>query len=68
MVIYVAAVLMVRVGEKRFLGKNTVFDVILGIVLGSVVSRAVTGFSPFFTKLVAGAGRWWRPGSGCSRR
>ena len=53
-VVYVAAVLMIRVGEKRFMGKNTAFDVILGIVFGSVVSRAVTGNAPFFPTLFAG--------------
>lgn len=53
-IVYVAAIAMVRVGEKRFLGKNTAFDVILGIVLGSVVSRAITGGSPFGPIIVAG--------------
>lgn len=53
-VVYVAAVLMIRVGEKRFMGKNTAFDVILGIVFGSVVSRAITGNAPFFPTLGAG--------------
>ena len=53
-VVYVAAVVMIRVGEKRFMGKNTAFDVILGIVFGSVVSRAITGNAPFFPTLGAG--------------
>ncbi|MBW3633480.1 MAG: DUF421 domain-containing protein [Chloroflexi bacterium] len=54
MVVYVAALMMVRVGEKRFLGKNTAFDVILGIILGSVVSRGINGSAPFFPTLGAG--------------
>lgn len=53
-VVYIAALIMVRMGEKRFLGKNTAFDVILGIIFGSVVSRAITGSSPFFPTLGAG--------------
>lgn len=53
-VVYVSALLMVRIGEKRFLGKNTAFDVILGIIFGSVVSRAITGSSEFFATLGAG--------------
>lgn len=52
--VFIVALLMVRLGEKRFLGKNTAFDVILGIVFGSVMSRAITGSSPFFPTLVAG--------------
>ncbi len=53
-VVYVAALIMLRLGEKRFLGKNTAFDVILGIIFGSVVSRAITGSSAFFPTLGAG--------------
>lgn len=54
-VVYVATVLMVRLGKKRFMGRATAFDVILGIMLGSVVSRAVTGNAPFLPALAAGA-------------
>ncbi len=53
-VVYVAALAMVRAGEKRFLGKNTAFDVILAIMFGSVVSRTITGSSPFIPTLAAG--------------
>jgi len=53
-VVYMSALLMVRIGEKRFLGKYTAFDVILGIIFGSIVSRAVTGSSEFFPTLAAG--------------
>lgn len=53
-VVYVAALLMVRWGEKRFMGKNTAFDVILAVILGSVVSRAITGSAPFFATIAAG--------------
>jgi uncharacterized membrane protein YcaP (DUF421 family) len=54
LIIYLASLLMVRIGEKRFLGKNTAFDVILGIILGSVVSRAINGSAPFFPTILAG--------------
>lgn len=54
LVIYITALMMVRVGEKRFLGKNTAFDVILGIILGSVVSRAINGSAPLFLTILAG--------------
>lgn len=53
--IYVTAITLVRLGEKRFMGKNTAFDMILGIILGSVLSRAITGNSPFFPTIVAAA-------------
>lgn len=53
-VVYVAALITVRLGEKRFFGKNTAFDVILGIIFDSVVSRAITGSSEFFPTLGRG--------------
>jgi uncharacterized membrane protein YcaP (DUF421 family) len=54
LIVYVATLLMVRIGEKRFLGKSTAFDIVLGIMVGSVVSRAITGSAPFFPSLAAG--------------
>lgn len=52
-VVFAVAVVIVRLGEKRFISKNTAFDVILGVMLGSVISRAITGQSPFIPTLCA---------------
>lgn len=52
-VVFVFAVVIVRLGKKRFIGENTAFDVILGVMLGSIISRAITGQSPFVPTLVA---------------
>ncbi len=49
-VVYVVTVVMVRLGKKRFMGRGTAFDVILG----STLSRAITGNAPFFPVLAAG--------------
>jgi uncharacterized membrane protein YcaP (DUF421 family) len=54
-VVFVVTVAIVRLGKKRFLGRATAFDVILGIMLGSIVSRAVTGNAPFAPALAASA-------------
>ena len=51
----VVYVVTVRLGKRRFMGRATAFDVILGIMLGSIVSRAVTGNAPFVPALVASA-------------
>jgi uncharacterized membrane protein YcaP (DUF421 family) len=53
-VVYVAALLMVRMGERRFLGKNTALDVIIGVILGSTVSSAITEVSAFYPAIAAG--------------
>lgn len=54
LVIYIIAILLVKLGEKRFMGKSTAFDMMLGIILGSVLSRAITGNAPFFPIIGAG--------------
>ncbi len=52
-VLYCATVVIVRLGKKRFMSKATAFDVILGIILGSIISRAVTGNAPLLPSLAA---------------
>jgi uncharacterized membrane protein YcaP (DUF421 family) len=47
--------MLVRVVRNRFLGRNTVFDIVLGFVFGSMLSRAINGPSPLIGTLVAGA-------------
>ncbi len=53
LVVYVLAVFIVRFGEKRFIGKFSAFDVILGFMLGSILAGAITGSSSFFPSLAA---------------
>ncbi len=53
LVVFVLAVGMIRLGSKRFMGQSTALDVMLGIVFGSTVSRAITGTAPFFPALAA---------------
>ena len=53
-VIFIAAAVMIRLGSKRFMGQSTSLDVMLVIIFGSVVSRAITGNAPFVPSLCAG--------------
>lgn len=46
---------IIRLGSKRFLSQATAFDTVVGIMLGSVMSRAISGSSPFLLTLLAGA-------------
>ncbi len=41
--VYFAALLMVRLGKRRFLGRYTSFDILLGFVVGSLMARAISG-------------------------
>ncbi len=52
-VVFVLAIIMIRIGNKRFMGKSAALDVLLGIVFGSMVSRAITGNAPFTPTLIA---------------
>lgn len=51
--VYVIGVAMVRLGDQRFIGKYSAFDVIMAIMIGSVLSRAITSPEDFFPKLAA---------------
>lgn len=54
--VYALALLLVRGSSKRFLSQATAFDVIVAIMLGSILSRAINGSAPFApTMLAAGA-------------
>jgi len=53
-IVYMAALIMIRVvGDRRFIGKFAVFDVILSIIYGSTLSRAINGSSAFFESIFA---------------
>ena len=54
-VIYITALIMIRmVGDRRFIGKYAAFDVILSVIFGSTLSRAINGTSAFFETIFAG--------------
>jgi uncharacterized membrane protein YcaP (DUF421 family) len=52
-IVYLVMILFLRLAKKRSLGRATVFDAILVIIIGSVASRAITGNAPFFGALAA---------------
>ena len=52
-VIYLVTIAIVRLGKKRFMGRATAFDVIVGIVLGSIASRGITGNAPMLPAMTA---------------
>ena len=55
LIVYVVALAIVRLGSRRFLSQASAFDVIVAIMLGSVMSRAINGSAPFGPTLVSGA-------------
>jgi uncharacterized membrane protein YcaP (DUF421 family) len=55
-VIYAFSLVIVRLASKRFLSEATAFDVVVGIMLGSIMSRAINGSAPFLPTLLGGVG------------
>jgi uncharacterized membrane protein YcaP (DUF421 family) len=53
--VYVAALALVRLSSKRFLSEATAFDVIVAIMLGSIMSRAMDGSAPFLPTVLTAA-------------
>src|SRR5512133_840990 len=43
LIVFVCAIVIVRVGHKRFMSRMTAFDAVLGFILASVLSRAING-------------------------
>lgn len=54
-VVYVAGILIVRVGKSRVIGRVTSLDIILGFILGSLLGRGITGHAAMSDTLVASA-------------
>lgn len=52
-IIYLIGITLVRLGNKRFVGKMTAFDIIIAIIIGSLLSRAITNTNLFLTILPA---------------
>lgn len=53
-IVFVISLTMVRLGDKRFLSKKTAFDAILGLILASMLARAVNGSAAFWPTLGGG--------------
>jgi len=53
-IVFIVALIMVRLGDKRFLSKKTAFDAILGLILASMLARAVNGSAAFWPTLGGG--------------
>jgi uncharacterized membrane protein YcaP (DUF421 family) len=52
-VIYLATLAVVRLAKTRFLGRASAFDVVVGIIIGSIASRAITGNAPMAPSMAA---------------
>lgn len=54
MIVFVATLIMVRLGSKRSLAEKTAFDAALIVIIASVLARAINGSAPFLPTLIVG--------------
>ena len=52
-VVFCVAVALARFADRRFMGRSACFDFMLGVILGSVLSRGINGQAKFFPTLGA---------------
>jgi hypothetical protein len=53
-IVFLATLIMIRLGHKRLLTRRTPFDAILLVILAAVLSRAINGSAAFFATLGGG--------------
>ena len=54
-VVFFFGVLLSRIADRRILGRMAGYDIVILVLVAAVLSRAVTGVSPFFSTLGASA-------------
>ena len=53
-IVFMAALVIIRCGDRRFLSQKTAFDAVLGFILASMLARAVNGTAAFVPTLGGG--------------
>jgi uncharacterized membrane protein YcaP (DUF421 family) len=53
-IVFIATLVIIRLGDRRFMSQKTAFDVVLGFILASMLARAVNGTAAFFPTLAGG--------------
>jgi uncharacterized membrane protein YcaP (DUF421 family) len=54
LVIFFAALVMIRIGDRRFLARKSGFDTLVGFILASTLSRAINGSAQLLPTIVLG--------------
>lgn len=53
--VFLVWLVIIRLADRRLMGKYSAFDVVLAVMLGSVLSRAINGSAPLWGTLSAAA-------------
>lgn len=54
LVVFLSAIAIVRVADKRFLSRKTAFDAVLAFTLASMLARAINGSGPLGPSIACG--------------
>ena len=54
MIVFIAALIMVRLSSKGSLAEKTAFDAVLVVIIGSMLARVINGSAALFPTLGAG--------------
>jgi len=52
-IVFLAALIALRIGSKRSFGKESAVDYVVMIIIGGILGRAVTGAEPFLPVMAA---------------
>ena len=55
LVVFLYSIVLVRIGDKRFLSRKSALDAVLGFILASMMARAVNGSGALVPTLAGGA-------------
>src|SRR5438105_12277093 len=53
-IVFIAALVLLRIADRRFLAKLSAFDALLGFILASMLARAINGSASFLPTLGGG--------------
>jgi uncharacterized membrane protein YcaP (DUF421 family) len=53
-IVFIATLVMVRLGSKRSLAEKTAFDAVFIVIIGSMLARAINGSEAFFPTIGTG--------------
>jgi uncharacterized membrane protein YcaP (DUF421 family) len=43
LIVFILTIVIIRLGKRKFLGKNSALDIILAVMIGAIASRAING-------------------------
>ena len=52
-IVYVFAIALLRLAKRRFMGKHSTFDILIGLIVGSIMAKSIVGSARIIDMAVA---------------